>query len=320
MEPNEPVYPEHERGPERPHQYVRYYERPELRDPVLIAAFAGWNDAAEVATSAARFLVRQWAGRRFASVDAEEFYVFTETRPHVQVVGRSQRRINWPANDFYYVHPSDGERDLIVLIGVEPQLKWATFARATLGVARDLGATLLLTLGGLLADVPHTRPPRLTGSATSPQLQTRMRELRVRGSRYEGPTGILGVLGAAAQDAGLPSASIWGNVPHYISATANPRVSLAILRQVARLLDLTLDLDDLARRADAFDEQVSQAIAQNPEVAEYVRRLEQREPGGAINQQEEKPAPPSDLPSSDALIKELEDFLKRQQSDPGKEE
>jgi len=300
-------------------EHVQIHEHPALREPVLIATFAGWNDAAEVATSSARFLVRQWAGRRFASIDAEEFYVFTETRPHVRIVGGSQRRITWPANDFYYARPSGGSRDCIVLVGVEPQLKWRTFTKAILGIAREFGVGLLVTLGGLLADVPHTRPPRLTGSATSPEMQERLRGLHLRGSRYEGPTGILGVLGAAAREEGLPSVSIWGNVPHYISSTVNPRVSAAMLRQIGSLLGLTLDLDDLERQADSFDSQVSQAIAQNPEVAEYVRRLESQEGGdGEAGRAAERPAPP-DLPSSDALIKELEDFLKRGQTDGGDE-
>lgn len=301
-------------------EHVHSYEHPALREPVLIAAFAGWNDAAEVATSSVRLIVRQLAGRRFAAIDPEEFYVFTETRPQVRIVGGSQRRIDWPANDFYYVRPPGGSRDCVLLLGIEPQLRWKTFSKAVLGVAREAGVGLLVTLGGLLADVPHTLPPHLTGSATSADLQKRLRGLHSRGSRYEGPTGILGVLSAAARDEGLPTASIWGNVPHYISATANPRVCSAILRELGNLLDLSLDLTDLERQADLFDAQVSQAIAQNPEVAAYVRQLEQRERDRDRPSDEEgAPSPRPELPSSETLIKELEDFLKRRRTDEGQE-
>lgn len=300
-------------------EHVEIYERPVLREPVLIASFAGWNDAAEVATSSARLLVRQLGGRRLAAIDAEEFYVFTETRPRVRIVRGATRRIDWPANEFFAVKVPDSPRDLLALIGVEPQLHWKTFTRAIVEVAREFGVGLVVSLGGLLADAPHTRPARLTGSATTPELQERLRSLRVGGSRYEGPTGILGVLGAAIRTEGLPSVSIWGNVPHYISTSSNPRVSLAMLRQVAQLLDLSLDLSSLERQADAFDSQVDQAVAQNAEIQEYVRQLEQRDEGDAEGRGEEERTPPPELPSSDVLIRELEDFLKRRQADEGDE-
>ena len=291
-------------------EHVRIDERPTLRDPVLIVAFAGWNDAAEVATTAARLVARQLDGRRFATLDAEDFYVFTETRPTVKIVGGNQRRIDWPENEFFAVENPSGDRDLIVVVGVEPQLRWRTFTKEILDVCEGLGVRLMVSLGGLLADVAHTLPPKFTGSATDPDLHRRLRGLQVTGSRYEGPTGILGVLTAAARERGIASASIWGNVPHYISSTFNPRVALGLLRQVSQLLDIPLDFGDLERQAETFDAEVSEVISSNPEVADYVRQLEQRQ--GRRRRRGAEPPQQTELPSSEQLIQELEAFLKRQ--------
>lgn len=310
-----------------PNENLRWLERPTLREPIMIAAFAGWNDASEVATTATKFLINQWHGRRFAAIEAEEFYVFTETRPTVRIVGSNQRRIDWPNNEFYHCASPDGARDYVILVGVEPQLRWQTFSSAVFEVAREIGVSLLVTFGGLLADVPHTMPPHLSATASSAKLQERLKLLQLLGTRYEGPTGILGVLGAAAREARIPSVSIWGSVPHYISTTGNPRVTSALLTSFAGLFDLTLDLSELERQSVAFDSQVNQAIAQNPEVADYVRKLEQREMGA--DDDDEPPAsdqasaaPPTELPSSDVLLKEVEDFFRRSpgQPDEGKPE
>jgi proteasome assembly chaperone (PAC2) family protein len=291
-------------------EHVRIDERPSLRDPALIVTFAGWNDAAEVATTAARQIVRQLDGRRFATLDAEEFFVFTETRPTVKIVGGNQRQIDWPATEMFAVANPSGARDFLVLVGTEPQLRWRTFTNAILDVCADLGVKLIVSLGGLLADVPHTVPPKLSGSATDPGLLRRLRSLQVFGSRYEGPTGILGVLSATARERGMESASIWGNVPHYISSTFNPRVALSILRQVSQLLDLPLSFEDLERQADTFDAEVSEVVSHNPEVAEYVRQLEQRQ--GRRRRRSTEAAPPGELPSGEQLIQDVEAFLKRQ--------
>lgn len=291
-------------------EHVRIDERPTLRDPALIVAFAGWNDAAEVATTASRLIVRQLDGRRFATLDAEEFYVFTETRPNVKIVRGNERQIDWPENEFFAVPNPAGARDFLVIVGVEPQLRWRTFTTSVLDVCQDLGVRLVVGLGGLLADVPHTLPPKYSGSATDAQLQRRLRSLRVSGSRYEGPTGILGVLSAAARERGMASASIWGNVPHYISSTFNPRVALGMLRQLSHLLDIPLDFADLERQADTFDAEVSEVVSHNPEVAEYVRQLEQRQ--GKRRRRPTEGAQPGELPSSDLLIQDVEAFLNRQ--------
>ena len=296
-----------------PLEHIVLHERPDLAKPVLITAFAGWNDASEVASSAVRFLIKRFSAPKFASVDADDFFVFTETRPTVKVGEGGRRRIEWPANDLFYARDVSGGHDLVMLVGVEPQLHWKTFASSVLDLAKSLDVSLIVSLGGLLADVPHTVSPRITGSATQPEAQSKLLGLGVHASTYEGPTGIVGVIGVAARERAIPTASIWGNVPHYISATGNPSITAAILRRVAVLLDLDLNLAELERQGVAFDAQVSEAIAKNPEVAEYVRRLEAKEGTGRSEPPvEEKPEPSGELPSSESLIQDLEDFLKKQ--------
>lgn len=297
-------------------EHLRVFDGPRLRDPVAIAAFGGWNDASEVATFAARFLVQQWGARKMAEIDPEEFYVFTETRPHVHIAGRFQRQIEWPANEFYYHVDHEGRRDFVVIIGVEPQLKWRTFATTVLEYCRQIGVTTLVTLGGLIADVPHTVPVRLSGTSSSPKTSQRLRQLGVEPTRYEGPTGIVGVLNSVFAREGFAAASIWGTVPDYLSATPNIKVSLAILDRLNSLLDLKANLSELRLLEGQFDRQVSEALAENPEVQAYVEELEERERSGRKGQEGGRPAP-EPLPSSDALIRELEDFLRRRQRGQG---
>ena len=291
-------------------RYLRTRSTPKLRSPVLIAAFAGWNDAAEVATHATQFLVRRLGAERFADIDPEEFFVFSEQRPQVRIDEGSQRLIEWPINEFYYREAMHGERDCIILIGTEPQMRWRTFVDAILTHAIDLGASLVVTLGGLLADVPHSRAPRLTGSSTDPALAERLGRTNVRTSRYEGPTGILGVLNNECKVRGVPSASIWGNVPHYIGGTPNPKVTSAILHRLDDLLGFDLDLSEIDESVVAFEEQVREAIGRDPEAQAYVRQLELREDQGL---DEDAPAQNSDadLPSGEEMVRELEEFLKR---------
>ena len=294
-------------------EHVRVYEAPRLRDGVLIAAFAGWNDAAGVATWAVRFLVEQWGAVKCAEIDPEEFFVFTETRPQVKLVEGSYRRIVWPANEFFYHRSPSMPRDYLVLLGIEPHLRWKTFAQAALGFARECGVEMVISLGGLLADVAHTLPVRISGTASDSRLAGQLRLLRVELSRYEGPTGIIGVLNATCRDEGIPAASLWGGVPHYIAATPNPKVSLGLLDTLDRLLGLGLDLTGLERLVPAFETQVNEAVAQNPQVAAYVRQLEEREK----KDEEEATAEPPELPSGEAIVKELEEFLRRRRKNGG---
>ena len=297
-----------------PSPHLRIRKLPELRSPALIVAVAGWSDAAEVATSAARFLVRGWRAERFADIDPEEFYVFTELRPQVMIAEGAQRRIEWPSNEFFW-HRAEGEgRDCVVFIGHEPHLKWRTFVEAVLSQADQIGATLVICLGGLLADVPHSRAVKLTGSATDPHLAERLGRLNVRSSRYEGPTSWLGVLSQACRARKMAAASVWGNVPHYINHAPNPKVTAALLRRLDGLLDLRLDLAPLDEAANTFDQQVADAIARDPEAQAYVRKLEQREDRG--EEEPELPSPaPRELPSGEEVVRELEEFLKRRNAD-----
>ncbi|MCC6629362.1 MAG: PAC2 family protein [Chloroflexi bacterium] len=296
--------------------FMRIDHLPTLRSPTMIAAFAGWNDAAEVATGVVNHLVNAWSAESFATIDPEDFYDFTETRPHVRMVDPHQRQVDWPANTFYAYSDPLGRRDALLLVGVEPQLRWRTFTTGILDLAQQCGASSLVCIGGLLAEVTHTRPPRVSGSGTTPELLEQVRAIGIEGSRYEGPTGIVGVLQDAARRLRLPSASLWGQVPHYLSATPNPQVMLALLEHLNQLLDLDLALGAQELEARRFAVQVDAALTRDPDAASYVRRLEEQEG--------EDDAPdddaPSSLPSGDVVVRELEDFLRRrriQGEEPG---
>jgi len=261
-------------------------EVPQLTDPVLIVAFAGWNDAGNAATHAAQFLVQQLRARRFASLDPEEFYNFSELRPQVRLRDGLYREVIWPTNEFFYTGVSLLPRGLVLGVGIEPHLKWKTYSAAILDLAKQCGVQMVLTLGALLADVSYSRPVRVAGFASDPALAAR---LQLTSSRYEGPTGIVGVFNDACRHSGIPSASFWANVPHYISAAPNPKAALALVKRVETFLHFSLDTTELSTQAFTFDAKVAQAVAENPQMAAYVRQLEARE------QQEEgfevEPAP-----------------------------
>ncbi|MBI3086406.1 MAG: PAC2 family protein, partial [candidate division NC10 bacterium] len=247
---------------------------PGLRRPILLATFAGWNDAAESATSAARFLAQRWSAPCIARILPEEFYHFGLTRPEVRIQDGSQtREIRWPVNEFFLSQEPSLPRDVIVAIGIEPHLKWQTFCSHILEVARRAQVTLVITLGALLADVPHTRPIQITGVSTDPELAAR---LRTSPTRYEGPTGIVGVLNDACRRAGLPVVSLWASVPHYVSEVSNPHAILALVRRVLEFLEWQTDVGELEEAAAEFDRQLARILAQKPEVARYIQELEQR--------------------------------------------
>jgi proteasome assembly chaperone (PAC2) family protein len=292
--------------------------RPQLRDPILLAAFAGWNDAAEAATGAIRFLMRQWNAEPCAEIEPETFFIFTETRPQVRIVEGQQRRITWPQNQFYHARPPGSARDVLFLVGAEPHLKWKTFCRLVLDYAVDCGVDLVVCLGALLADVLHSRPPVLSGSIADPSLARRVARLGLKGSRYEGPTGIVGVLTNACKERSISSGSLWGSVPHYISSMSNPSVTGALVRGVADVFDFRVDLSELERSAVRFNNQVARAIADDADVAAYVKQLEEREGSAGEPRLAELP-PPADLPSADVLIGELEEFFKRGGKPPSDE-
>ena len=280
-----------------------------LRRPVLIMAFTGWNDAAESATTAARYLATSFQAEKFAEIDPEEFYHFGLTRPLVRYKGDSnEREVVWPATEFSFTRSSSLPRDLIVGVAAEPHLKWKAYCATVLELARRCGVTLVLTLGALLAEVPHTRPVRLSGTASDPEIRAL---LGARATRYEGPTGIVGVLNTISRDQQFETASLWANVPHYISGIENPKATLALVKRVLALLSVTTDLSDLDEAVKQFDQNLTEIVAQNSKIAGYVAKLER-----AARDEEEESEPQaaagSDLPPASELVAEIEQFLRRQ--------
>lgn len=278
---------------------VDYRARPELTRPTMICAFAGWNDGGEAATIAARALRTQWGARTFAEIDPEGFYDFQVHRPTVRLVDGRTRRIDWPSNRFSSARVN--ERDAVVFIGVEPNVRWRTFCDQILQVCTDLRVELLVTLGAFLADVPHTRPAPVTAASEHPDWLARP---GVGPARYEGPTGIVGVLNAAATRAGLPALSLWAAAPHYLSQSHNPRVALALLEAVRDLTGLEVDIGEVELAARAFDREVSAAIEEDGNLAAYVRRLEEAASLGDPDRYE--------VPSGEDIAAELERYLREQ--------
>jgi proteasome assembly chaperone (PAC2) family protein len=285
---------------------LRVTTRPTLRNPVLVAAFRGRNDGGQGASLAAGYLARTWGAARFADIDPETFFDFSSTRPHVSLVDGQTRQIDWPDNAFYHASIPGSDRDAVLLLGIEPNLHWRSFTELITGLATDLGVELVITLGSLLADVPHTRPSPVTGSATDAELVER---LGLQASRYEGPTGIVGVLHDACKRAGVPSASLWAAVPHYVSLAPSPRAALALCARLGGILGATIDVDELEQAVQSYSDQVSEAVASDPETAAYVEELEQRT---------EEIEAEENLPSGDAIAAELTRFLReREQEDDG---
>src|SRR6266545_7405170 len=221
---------------------LRTVERPSLSRPVLIAAFRGWNDGGQGASLAGAFLARNWKAERFADIDPEGFFDFQSTRPHVSLVEGMTRRIDWPENAFYHAPLPGADRDAVLLLGVEPNLRWQAFTALILELAQELGVEMFISLGALLADVPHTRPAPVTGTASDPEL---VQQLGVSASRYEGPTGIVGVLHDACRNAEIASVSLWAAVPHYVSLTPSPRAAQALCDRLGELLEADIDTHDL---------------------------------------------------------------------------
>lgn len=253
---------------------LQIHELPTLNDPVLIVAFAGWNDAGNAATHATEFLVKGLQARKFAGLDPEEFYDFSETRPQVRLREGLYREIKWPANDFFYSTTLALRRNLILGVGIEPQLKWKTYSATILDLAKQCGVNLVITLGALLADVAYSRPVRVVGFSSDPTLAS---QIQVTPSRYEGPTGIVGVFNDACRQAGVASASFWANVPHYISAAPNPKAALALVERLESFLQFSIETAELSTQAFDFDTKVAQAVAENPNMAAYVKQLEERD-------------------------------------------
>ncbi|MFL5863560.1 MAG: PAC2 family protein [Solirubrobacteraceae bacterium] len=283
-------------------QPLQWEHRPDgLRAPALICAFKGWNDAADAASSAITYVGGALEARRFATIDPEEFYDFQATRPRVKMMEGQTREIVWPAVELFEARVPRAPRDLILMTGSEPSFRWRTFCQLVVELAEALGTQLVVTLGALLADVPHTRPVSVTGLSSDQALVAR---LGLAPSSYEGPTGIVGILHAACQQAGLPSASLWAAVPHYIAATPNPKAALALVRKLEGLVGVAVDGTDLEIASADYERQVNVAVQSDPDVQAFVERLEQ------AAGDEPDDSPPA-LPSGETIARDLQRFLRQ---------
>jgi proteasome assembly chaperone (PAC2) family protein len=279
-------------------------EPPTLRSPALVCAFAGWNDAASAATAALEAVAAALDSEIAARIDPEEFYDFQVNRPTIRLLEGQTREIDWPANTLLAVRVPTAARDLALLSGVEPNVRWRSFADLIVGIAERLGVEIVITLGALIADVAHSRPVPITGLASDPELVDR---LGLNRSSYEGPTGIVGVLHDACRRRGLVSASLWAAVPQYVAAVPNPKAALALLRRLEGLTGIAVEASELEEASARFEEQVDQAVSANPEIEELVRELEAR--------QEESIEPGQEVPSADDIAREFQQFLRQRGKD-----
>jgi predicted ATP-grasp superfamily ATP-dependent carboligase len=288
-------------------QPLRWERRPDgLRAPALVCAFKGWNDAGESATSALTFLAGSLGAEPFAVIDPEDFVDFQSTRPMVRLVDGVSRKIEWPEFEIHAARVPRAPRDLVLLSGPEPAMRWRGFSTVVVELAEALGIQLVVLLGALLADVPHSRPVAVTAHASDPSL---IQRLSLSAPTYEGPTGIVGVLHQACQDAGLPSASLWAAVPHYVAVAPNPKGALALLRRLESLVGVTVDALELEDAAADYERQVSRAVELDPDVQAFVERLER-----AADEESGRPDPGS-LPSGDVLAREFQRFLRQRGDD-----
>lgn len=278
---------------------------PELRDPAIIVAFSGWGDAGEASTAAVRWLVRQLRAPRVGGFDPEYYHVLTDTRPTVRYEG-DERRITWPAHHLFAAGGRAPARDLLILSASEPELRWRTYSREIISLARRVDAEIVVSLGGFLADAPHTRPTPVSGFATTPELWDRLQTGGVAPSDYRGPAGIVSALHAFCKEDRLPSASLWASVPHYLPTTANPKAALALLRYLDSLIGLGVNFTRLERAAQFFERRVDDAVRRDGRVGGYLHDMEER-----ADAAQPEPSPPSGpLPSADEVIRDLEDFLR----------
>src|ERR1700677_2064829 len=296
-----------------------------LRAPAMVCAFQGWNDAGDAASSAVAFLASALDARRFARIDSEEFYDSQATRPAMRLTEEARsrdgeegdgdgttaagaaREIEWPTVEIFEATAPRAPRDLVLVQGVEPSMRWRAFSSHMVDLAEALGVQVVVSLGALLGDVPHTRPVAMTGHASDAALLERV---GIQASSYEGPTGIVGVLHSACTSAGLPSASIWAAVPHYVAAASNPKAALALLRRLEVLIGVSVDVTELESSAEDYERQVGLAVRSDPDIQAFVERLEQ-----AADSEEQ--STPEELPSGDIIASEFQRFL-RQRGGEGK--
>ena len=276
--------------------HVRWRNRPSLDHPVLVAAFEGWNDAGDAASGAVRYLIDRYEGEVVAEIDAEEFFDFTSTRPQAEIDDDGVRRIVWPTTKVYAATLPGDAGDALLLIGTEPQLRWRTFCEQVTGLARELDCRMVVVLGALVAEVPHSRPVPVVGTVSDPDLQS---ELGLQPSTYQGPTGVVGVLSAACREAGLPAASLWAAVPTYVPTAPSPKAVLALLERTAEVLGTWVPTTELEIASAAYERQVTELVEEDDETSEYVSQLEERHDAGG-----------DDSGVARSLVEEVERFLR----------
>jgi proteasome assembly chaperone (PAC2) family protein len=281
-------------------EHVRWRTRPALDRPVLIAAFEGWNDAGDAASGAVRYLIDRHDGRLVAEIDPEDFFDFTSTRPQVEIDDDGVRRIVWPTTEVYAATLPGEAGDALLVIGTEPQLRWRTFCAQITAIAQETGCRLVVLLGALIAEVPHSRPVPIVGTVTDPALQD---ELGLKPSTYEGPTGVIGVLSSACREVDVPSASLWAAVPTYVPTAPSPKAALALLEHIGELLGMWLPTTDLEIAAAAYERQVTELVEEDEETSDYVTHLEERGDEGGDADDGEGTAATS-------LVEEVERFLR----------
>ena len=269
----------------------------------MVCSFSGWNDAGDAASTATAFLGGTLGAERFAKTDTEEFYDFQANRPHVQIDETQARVISWPSVEIFEARAPRAPRDLVIVQGAEPSMRWPSFSSLIVDLAEALDVQLVVTLGALLADVPHTQPVAMTGFASDAAMIER---IGLKSSRYEGPTGIVGVLHASCAEAGLPSASIWASVPHYVAAAASPKAALALLRKLELMVGVSVDVSELEEAAGEYEHQVGLAVQSDPDIQAFVERLERR-----AAEDGQTSISPQDLPSGDLLAREFQRFLRQ---------
>jgi proteasome assembly chaperone (PAC2) family protein len=280
-------------------------EPPELRSPVLVASFSGWNDAASAASTALGAIAASLDTELVARIDPEDYFDFQANRPTIQISEGSMQGVEWPDNLIVAATAEGAERDLLLISGTEPSTRWRTFCNAVLDVAERCGVEDVVTFGSLIADVAHTRPVPITGLATDDEL---IEQLGFEDVAYEGPTGVLGVFHAICRERELSAASLWAAVPHYAAAVPNPKAGLALLRRLEGMIGIAVEASELEEAAGAFEKQVSQAVAANPEIREMVERLEEQQDEVAGFTQE-------DVPSGDAIAQDFQRFLRQRRGD-----
>jgi proteasome assembly chaperone (PAC2) family protein len=276
---------------------IELEEVPPLVDPVMVAAFEGWNDAGEAASAAVDHLISVWSAQTVAAIDPEDFYDFQVNRPTIALGADGRRQITWPTSQLAVCRPPGSERDIVLLRGIEPNMRWREFCAQLLATADDLDVQLVVTLGALLADTPHTRPVPVTGTATDPEL---VDQLKLQESRYEGPTGIVGVFQDACDRLDMPAVSFWAAVPHYVAQPPCPKATLALLGQIEDLLEVSVPVGDLPEESRAWERGVDELSREDTEVAEYVRALEESRDAAELPEA-----------SGEAIAREFERYLKR---------